>query len=271
VLLDAAAYLPASRLDLSQVHPDFVPVSWYKVFGYPTGVGCLVARREALARLRRPWFAGGTIAVASVLGDWHSLADDEAGFEDGTPSFHHIPDVEIGLSWISRLNLDVIHERVSCLTGWMLRRLLAARHGNGAPLARVHGPRDTAGRGGTVAFSVLDPDGRLADARIVAREAADVGISIRTGCFCNPGAAEAAFGLTRSAVADATRLGVMSEDAYQAATGIPGGALRASVGLVSSIDDVEALVTLIETSFCDRAADDAGPSRRPERRILVPA
>ena len=54
VLLDAAAYVPSNRLDLSVVKPDFVPVSWYKVFGYPTGVGCLIARREALGRLRRP-------------------------------------------------------------------------------------------------------------------------------------------------------------------------------------------------------------------------
>jgi selenocysteine lyase/cysteine desulfurase len=39
VLLDAAAYLPSNRLDLSVVKPDFVAVSWYQVFGYPTGVG----------------------------------------------------------------------------------------------------------------------------------------------------------------------------------------------------------------------------------------
>ena len=37
VLLDAAAYLPTNRLDLSRCHPDFVAMSWYKVFGYPTG------------------------------------------------------------------------------------------------------------------------------------------------------------------------------------------------------------------------------------------
>ena len=44
----------------------FVPLSFYKMFGYPTGVGALIARRESLARLRRPWFAGGTITLASV-------------------------------------------------------------------------------------------------------------------------------------------------------------------------------------------------------------
>src|SRR5258708_37886167 len=68
VLLDAAAYVPANRLDLSVVKPDFVPVSWYKVFGYPTGIGCLIARREALGRLWRPWVAGGAGSVARAPG-----------------------------------------------------------------------------------------------------------------------------------------------------------------------------------------------------------
>jgi molybdenum cofactor sulfurtransferase len=66
VLLDAAAFVPSNHLDLSRWKPDFVPVSFYKMFGYPTGIGCLIARKEALGLLHRPWFAGGTITVASV-------------------------------------------------------------------------------------------------------------------------------------------------------------------------------------------------------------
>ncbi len=117
VLLDAAAYVPSHRLDLSAVRPDFVPVSWYKMFGYPTGVGSLIARREALARLGRPWFAGGTISAVSVQGDWHALADGEARFEDGTPSFLHIPDVE----WSRR------QRRASCLSAGDLPDRVDAR------------------------------------------------------------------------------------------------------------------------------------------------
>ena len=67
-LLDAAAFVPTNRLDLGRWRPDFVSISFYKMFGYPTGVGCLLARREALAKLHRPWFSGGTITVASVQG-----------------------------------------------------------------------------------------------------------------------------------------------------------------------------------------------------------
>jgi hypothetical protein len=35
----------------------------------------------------------------------------------------------------------VIHERVRCLTGWLLHELLALRQTNGAPLVRLYGPR----------------------------------------------------------------------------------------------------------------------------------
>ena len=72
-------------------------VSWYKVFGYPTGIGSLIVRREALARLRRPWFAGGTIGVASVIVPRNTWAEGEMGFEDGTIDYLGLPALEIGL------------------------------------------------------------------------------------------------------------------------------------------------------------------------------
>ncbi|MCA9936234.1 MAG: aminotransferase class V-fold PLP-dependent enzyme, partial [Anaerolineales bacterium] len=60
VLLDAAAFVPTNRLDLNAVQPDFVSMSFYKMFGYPTGVGLLLIHRRAFGKLHRPWFAGGT-------------------------------------------------------------------------------------------------------------------------------------------------------------------------------------------------------------------
>src|SRR5258708_15329242 len=67
VLIDCAAFAPTNRLDLSKWHPDFVPLSFYKIFGYPTGVGCFLARKDALTKLHRPWYSGGTIVFASVI------------------------------------------------------------------------------------------------------------------------------------------------------------------------------------------------------------
>ncbi|MFD0691026.1 aminotransferase class V-fold PLP-dependent enzyme [Actinomadura fibrosa] len=265
VLLDAAAFVPANPLDLSAVHPDFVPVSWYKVFGYPTGVGALVARREALARLRRPWFSGGTIQAVSALAGWHVLAPDETAFEDGTLNFLSIPDVEVGLDWVGAIGMDVIHRRVKCLTSWLLRRLAGLAHADGSPLVRLYGPAGTDGRGGTVAFNILDRRGRVVDERILARDTAAAGICVRTGCFCNPGAGEGAFAIPERALRGTARRGAPTLDAYLDLLGLPsGGAVRASVGLVSNVADVERLAGFLAEAYGDREPDAAG--LRPRER-----
>lgn len=264
VLLDAAAYAPANRIDLSETKPDFMPVSWYKVFGYPTGAGCLVARREALARLERPWFAGGTIQAASVTGDWYRLAEGEAAFEDGTLNYLSIPDVEVGLRWLSAIGVETVHTRVRCLTGWLLERLTAARHSTGMPLVRVYGPTTTRARGGTVAFNFLDPAGLVVDERVVARDAAAYRISLRTGCFCNPGAGEAAFDLNREALTSTRLRTATSLDGLLNTIGMPsGGAIRVSLGLVSNLADVSRFLEFAFATYLDRVPDARGlPPRR---------
>lgn len=266
VMLDAAAYVPAAMLDLGVVKPEFVPVSWYKVFGYPTGVGCLLARRDALERLRkrRPWFAGGTIWGVSVQGGWHRLADDESAFEDGTLNFHAIPDVATGLEWVDDIGRELICERVRCLTGWTLGNLTALKHSDGQPMVRVYGPADNRDRGGTIAFNFLSPRGEIVDERAVARDTSAAGISVRTGCFCNPGAGEWAFGLTRQKVRGPMwraflRANMQTVDDYLDLIDLPtGGAVRISFGLASNMADAERFLDFAERTYRDRAPDLAG-------------
>ena len=52
VLLDAAAFVPSNRLDLNRWKPDFVSISFYKMFGYPTGVGCLLMRKPMFSKIK---------------------------------------------------------------------------------------------------------------------------------------------------------------------------------------------------------------------------
>ena len=196
VLLDAAALVPTSRLDLHAVQPDFVSVSFYKMFGYPTGVGALLIRRAALAKLQRPWFAGGTVNFVSVQGQAHVLSANEAGFEDGTLNYLSIPAVDIGLRYLESIGVEAIGERVRCLTGWLLSELLGLRHSNGRPMVRIYGPITTQARGATVALNFYDPQGHLLDYRRIEELAKEERISLRTGCFCNPGSSEIAEGLT---------------------------------------------------------------------------
>ncbi|GAA4035358.1 aminotransferase class V-fold PLP-dependent enzyme [Allokutzneria multivorans] len=259
VLLDAAAFAPSNSLDLSVHKPDFVPVSWYKVFGYPTGVGALVARRDAVEELTRPWFSGGTIWGASALGDWHRLDPAPGAFEDGTLNFLQLPDVSVGLRWISQIGMPTIHTRVRCLTAWLLEELCELRHGNGEPMVLVYGPRTTEGRGGTIAFNFLTPDGDLVDERLVSRESAAAGISLRTGCFCNPGAGEAALSLGVTQLATPTDGTMITLDDYLGAMGVPnGGGVRVSLGLASTFADVHRFVDWSVRTYRDRVPDRTG-------------
>jgi len=248
VLLDAAAYVPTSKLDLSEVHPDFVPVSFYKIFGYPTGLGALIARREALAKLQRPWFAGGTITVASVQGDKYYLADGAAAFEDGTLDYLNIPAIEIGLKHIESIGYDVISERVRSLTGWLLDHLTQMKHSTGMPLVRIYGPVNTEARGGAVTANFYNKNGQIIDHRDIEAAANKVNISLRTGCFCNPGAGEIALGISRveldvcfTSPDHEERLSI--DDFRLCIDGKASGAVRISVGPITNFNDVQAFLT----------------------------
>ncbi len=262
VLLDAAAFVPTNRLDLSRWHPDFVALSFYKMFGYPTGLGCLLVRREMLAKLRRPWFAGGTITIASVQGDGHFYADAEAAFEDGTVDYLNIPAVEIGLRHIDGVGIDAIHNRVTALTGWLLDSLTALRHTNGAPMIQVHGPTDTDMRGGTITISFLDPDGLELDERRVEELAGEANISLRTGCFCNPGAGEIAHDLSeaemRAFFAGGERV---SFDDLRATIrqhyGKSVASIRISTGIATNFADVYRFIEFAR-GFKDRSTAEVG-------------
>ena len=252
VLLDAAAFAPTNRLDLSAWPADFVPVSFYKMFGYPTGVGALIARRAVLKKLERPWFAGGTITVASVQGEKHYLADAPAAFEDGTPDFLNIPAVAIGLEHLESMGMDLIHERVRCLTGWLLINLKEIKHSNGKPLVKIYGPADTKKRGGAISTNFFTPEGRVIDHRWIEQQANLRGISLRTGCFCNPGAGELALHILPEELISCFNRPDheqrLTYDEFRLCINAKAsGAVRISVGPVSNFADVEKFLDFVHT------------------------
>jgi selenocysteine lyase/cysteine desulfurase len=262
VLLDAAAYVPANRLDLSRWKPDLVALSFYKMFGYPTGIGALLMRTSMLPKMRRPWFAGGTIQIATVQGDGFYRAPDAAAYEDGTVDYLSIPAVEYGLAHLESVGVERVRERVRCLTAWLLARMGELRHGNGRPMVRVHGPAAPEARGGTIAFNLLDPDGHCYDIRRVEELANEERISLRTGCFCNPGAGEATYGLTAEQIGSFFHLAEgMSFDELRArireSFGLEVGAIRVSVGIASNFTDVQRFLAFAAT-FRDRASSEVG-------------
>lgn len=252
VLLDVAAFAPTHALNLRACPADFAVVSFHKLFGYPSGVGALIARRDALARLRRPWFAGGTVAYASVAADCHRLYAGHEGFEDGTPDFLGIAALGPGFALLDEIGLPRLAARVTSLTRYLLGELSALRHRNGAPLVRIHGPRDLIDRGGTVALNLCDRAGAPIPYTAVEARARDAGVAVRGGCFCNPGAAEAAFGLDAAGITAclAASGDDVSPSRMAACLGRAVGAVRLSLGLANLRGDLDRAVTAL-ASFAE--------------------
>lgn len=217
VLVDAAAYLPSAVFSVADVPADFVALSFYKLFGHPTGVGALVAWREALAALRRRYFAGGTVQFVSVRNRVSRLKTGGEAFEDGTPNFLAMPAVCDGMRWLERLDMAGVSRHVAGLTEMLLERL----RGFGDRI-RLYGPAGTDSRGGVVSFNVVR-DGRVLPYELVEARARDLGVAVRGGCFCNPGAAEHAFGAEEGVT----------------------GAVRASVGIANTACDLERLTAVL--------------------------
>ena len=262
VLVDCAAFAPTNHLDIGFWKPDFATFSFYKMFGYPTGLGCLLMRHDKVDQMQRPWFAGGTITIASVQGNGHFLLDNEAAFEDGTVDYLNIPAVEIGLRHLQDTGMDLIHERVICLTGWLLEELRGLRHEDGNSMVHIHGPVTTKDRGGTVTISLFDVNGAPIDDHRIEELANYENISLRTGCFCNPGAGEVTHKLSPQEMLTFFEHGqrvsfmelrkIMQEKFNKSVS-----AVRVSMGIASNFSDVYHFMRFI-SGFMNKTADQVG-------------
>jgi selenocysteine lyase/cysteine desulfurase len=150
-----------------------------------------------------------------------------------------MPAVCDGLRWFARVGVERIGEHVQRSTASLLDRMAALGDG-----VIVYGPRTLTARGGTVAFN-LRRGSRIIDYELVERAARERGIAIRGGCFCNPGAAEHAFGIdaARAAACLKAQFTVGGFRACLQDTAV--GALRASLGLATSEDDLDRLMSLV--------------------------
>ena len=239
VLLDAAAFVPTNTLDLQQVKPDYVSLSFYKIFGYPTGVGALLIQKKAFEKLDKPWFAGGTVSYASVTMPEFFLVENQERFEEGTLNYLSIPAVKIGLDWINELGMDTIQKRLSALTDHLIREMNQLKHANGKMLIHVFGPNNNEKRGSTIIINFFDNQEEKILVSDIEEKAAANNISIRLGGFCNPGIDE----ITNCITSEELSVFYSSrDDAHYDKIHFLGrmrGAIRISLGLMSNYEDIE--------------------------------
>ncbi|KAF0291015.1 Molybdenum cofactor sulfurase [Amphibalanus amphitrite] len=161
------AFAATCDLDLSRVQPDFVCISFYKMFGYPTGLGALLVHRRAEHTLQKAYFGGGTVQVSLAGEDFHVPREAlHERMEDGTVPFLAIAAVTHGLDTLRRLtgSMSAVSSHVFGLARYTYRHLAELRHGSGAPVARLYADTEydsAVTQGGIVAFNLLRPDGEF--------------------------------------------------------------------------------------------------------------
>jgi selenocysteine lyase/cysteine desulfurase len=168
-------------------------------------------------------------------------------FEDGTPHFLAFDAIHDGLDWLDRIGMTRIASHVRYMTALLLGRLVALVHPDGRPMVEVYGPGDGDDRGGTVSLNVLDSRGTVVPFDEVVASAARQLVSVRGGCFCNPGCAEAALDFP-SARAHECREALGSRytpDRFSACIGGPVGAVRVSVGIPTIEEDIDRLIRVL--------------------------
>ena len=247
VLLDAAAYVPTSILDLREHKPDFVSISFYKIFGYPTGIGCLLVKKSSFEKLKKRWFAGGTVKLASAKTPYYYLAENHERFENGTVNYLGISAIKIGLEYIQDIGMQRLNERVDSLMKYLYNHLKLLEHSNGINQVNIFGPSDRKNCGGTMIMTFNSPDGFKVQFEKIEELANSKNISVRSGCFCNPGLDE-----TNNCLTIEELTGYFSNrnngnyfDMINTLQKMR-GAIRVSVGLANTKKDIDTFVSFVK-------------------------
>ncbi|XP_062011980.1 molybdenum cofactor sulfurase isoform X1 [Rosa rugosa] len=252
VLIDAAKGFATEPPDLSLYPADFVVISFYKLFGYPTGLGALIARNDAARVLKKTYFSGGTVAASIADIDFVKRRKSvEELFEDGTISYLSIASIQHGFKILNSLTVSAISRHTASLALYVRKKLLALRHENGAKVCTLYGMSKALcrGFGPTVSFNLKRSDGTWYGYREVEKLASLSGIQLRTGCFCNPGACAKYLGLSHSELLSNIEAGHVCWDDNDIIHGKPTGAVRVSFGYMSTFEDVKIFIDFVTSSF----------------------
>ncbi|XP_065485415.1 molybdenum cofactor sulfurase isoform X2 [Caloenas nicobarica] len=202
ILLDAASYVSSSPLDLGVHQADFIPISFYKIFGFPTGLGALLVNNRIAPLLKKTYFGGGTAAAYLAGEDFYyprkSIAER---FEDGTVSFLDIIALKHGFDVLEKLTggMEKIKQHTFALAHYTYTVLSTLKYANGAPVVRIYSDTDFSNpdvQGPIINFNVLDENGEVVGFSQVDKMANLYNIHFRTGCFCNTGACQMHLGLS---------------------------------------------------------------------------
>jgi cysteine desulfurase/selenocysteine lyase len=148
-LVDASQYVPHLATDVAELGCDFLAFTGHKMCG-PTGIGVLWGRRELLEAM--PPVLGGGEMILDVRQDGFTPNEVPWRFEAGTPPITEMIGIGAAVDYLEGLGMDAIRKHEVSLTDYALRTL-GDRFGDDL---LIHGPTDTAHRGGILSMCLRD-------------------------------------------------------------------------------------------------------------------
>lgn len=267
-IYDAAGLFSTSSLDLSDATsaPDFVALSFYKCFGFPD-LGALIVRKESADILRRrKYFGGGTVDMVVALDQqWHAKRTSSlhSQLEDGTVALHNIIALQTAIATHKQIygSMENISRHCHFLHAKLYRELTSLRHGNGRAVCKLYtrpfSTQDCVVQGPIIAFNLRNHQGEWIGKSEVEKLATVHGIQLRTGGLCNPGGVATYLELTSEEMRQNFGAGQRCGDDHDILHGRPTGAVRISLGAMSSMRDVDTFVNFVRDFFVE------GPSTPP--------
>ncbi|XP_041646133.1 molybdenum cofactor sulfurase isoform X1 [Cheilinus undulatus] len=258
VLLDAASHVSCSPLNLQDCPADFIPISFYKMFGFPTGLGALLVHKNAAGILKKTYFGGGTAAAYLSGEDFYVQALNISDrFEDGTVSFLDIIAVNHGFDALYRVTggMHSIQQHTFGLARYTYMLLSSLCHGNGRPVALIYteGQFDSPSTQGAVLnFNLMDSHGQIIGYSQVDRMASLYNIHVRTGCFCNTGACQSFLGISDQQMKRNLQAGHVCGDSIDLVDGQPTGSIRVSFGYMSTFEDCQKFLNFVAECFIEK-------------------
>ncbi|XP_015421045.1 PREDICTED: molybdenum cofactor sulfurase [Myotis davidii] len=277
VLLDAASYASTSPLDLSAHPADFVSLSFYKIFGFPTGLGALLVHNRVAPLLKKTYFGGGTAAAYLAGEDFYIPRPSVAErFEDGTIPFLDVIALKHGFDALERLTggMENVQQHTFTLARYTYAALCSLRYPNGAPVVRIYSDsefRSPEAQGPVINFNVLDASGNVVGYSQVEKMASLFNIQVRTGCFCNTGACQRHLGISDEMVKKHLQAGHVCGDDVDLVDGQPTGSVRISFGYMSTLEDAQAFLKFIIDTRLRPQRSQPVPQAAPGEAGTAPA
>ena len=260
-LFDAAALASTSPVDLSDLSsaPEITAVSFYKIFGFPD-LGALVIRKDAAHVLRhRRYFGGGTVDSVSVFGQpWHEKSESIfSRLEDGTLPFHSVIALQSALKVHQNLygSVENVARHTRFLASRLEKHMRGLKHGNGRAVCEIYGrpASDSCGDhyGPVIAFNLLNKAGKYVSTTEVEKLAIVNNIQFRTGGLCNPGGIASNLHLTDEDLRKNYAAGHRCGSDLDMVNGRPSGTIRASLGAMSSLGDIDTFLNFLKEYYVD--------------------